>query len=447
MSAFINEREFRMSNHHTIGLFSAMFLVVGNIVGSGGFMLPASLASFGSISLLAWIFTAIGSTCIALVFAKFSTKIHKTGGPHVFIQEALGHKAAFFVAWGYWVLTWIGNAAIVISMNGYLNKIFEGAVSSELLLCIGIFLLVVVTALNVRGLKEATFFQNLTTFLKMLPLVIVPLIAFSLFDSHRLSEFVAPQFTFSEAFNGAAILTLWSFVGIESATVPAESVRNASKTIPRATVYGTLLAAIIYIVGCLALFGGIDLPELASSTAPFALAAEKALGGSFWGFFISIAAVICCIGSLNGWMLVVGQIPYGAAKQGLFPKFFAYSSHKGVPSYSIWASSICIIALLLLTFNKSLKSQFDFIAELATITLVFLFVILLVSYAKLQLRRVWKSHWDILLLMLASSYTLYNLYCAGVKMLLLSTLVVASGIPMYLYMRRNISKLERKHTL
>jgi basic amino acid/polyamine antiporter, APA family len=427
---------------HALGLFSATFLVVGNLVGSGVFMLPASLAVFGSISILSWLFTAAGSTMIALIFAKFSTKFNKTGGPHVFIQQAFGPTSAFFVAWGYWILTWIGNAAIVIVMYGYLNDLTRGALSTESLLLIGVAMLLSVTFLNMRGLKEASFVQNIITALKVLPLVIVPLATLSIFDTSKLLPLVNPTMSTLEAFNGAAILTLWSFVGIESATVPAEQVYNAKFTIPRATVYGTLIASVVYIIGCLALFGGIDSGELSGSTAPFALAADKVLGGTFWGDLISAAAVLCCIGSLNGWMLVVGQIPFGASQQGFFPKFFAHQSSRGVPTYSIAVSSLCMILILCLTFDNDLRNQFDIVAELATTTILLLFVIMLAAYAKLQIQKVWTGKLDLLLLILGSLYTIWTLYSAGLKMVILSTIIVLSGMPMYYCMRSKILDLK-----
>lgn len=428
------------SKHHHIGLISAISLVAGNLVGSGAFMLPSALASYGSISLLSWIFTSSGALVLALVFAKFSMKIRGTGGPHVFAGEAFGPHVSFFVAWGYWMLTWIGNAAIVVAMYGYLSDLSDGRLGTSHLFFIGLFILFLITIINLRGIKEASYIQNLITILKLVPMVLVPIAAFFIFDPERLTNFVPEGKTALSAFNGAALLTLWSFVGIESATVPAEEVKDPHTTIPKATIYGTLIAAIIYIIGNVALLGAVDPQELSQSPAPFALAADKVFGGLFWGNIVAAAAVVCCIGTLNGWMLVVGQIPFGAAKQGLFPKFFAHQSIRRVPTYGIIISAICMACILTMTFDPDLSEQFSFIAELATTTILLLFVVMLFAFGALIRKGMFISRFDRILLILGMIYTAWTLYGAGIKMLVLSSIVVISGAPMYIYMRKKFLK-------
>lgn len=428
------------STHRTIGLISAISLVAGNLVGSGAFMLPSGLANYGSISLLSWIFTSTGALILALIFAKFSMKFHATGGPHVFAGEAFGPHVSFFVAWGYWMLTWIGNAAIVVAMYGYLSDLSDGRLNSIELFFIGLCVLFLITLVNLRGIKEASFIQNLVTLLKLVPMVLVPIAAFFIFDPERLTHFVPTGKTALGAFNGAALLTLWSFVGIESATVPAEDVKDPHITIPKATIYGTLIAAVIYILGNLALLGAVDHTELAQSSAPFALAADKVFGGLFWGNVVAAAAVVCCIGTLNGWMLVVGQIPFGAAKQGLFPKFFALQSNRRVPIYGIIISAICMACILTMTFDPDLSKQFLFIAELATTTILLLFIVMLLAFGKLIQKGVFASRPDRILLILGIAYTSWTLYGAGLKMVALSAIIVISGSPMYMYMRKKLPK-------
>lgn len=428
------------STQRTIGLVSAISLVTGNLVGSGAFMLPSALASFGSISLLSWIFTSAGALVLALIFAKFSMKFQETGGPHVFAGAAFGSHVSFFVAWGYWMLTWIGNAAIVVAMYGYLSDLSDGRLVSSQLFFIGLGVLFIITLVNLRGIKEASVIQNLVTLLKLVPMVFVPIAAFFIFDPERLTHFVPAGKTAFGAFNGAALLTLWSFVGIESATVPAENVKDPHIIIPKATIYGTLIAAVIYILGNLAMLGAVDHGELAQSSAPFAMVADKVFGGLFWGNVVAAAAVICCIGTLNGWMLVVGQIPFGASKQGLFPKFFAHQSKRRAPTYGIIISALCMACILTMTFHPDLSEQFMFIAELATATILLLFIVMLLAFGQLIRKGIFNSSLDKILLTLGIAYTSWTLYGAGLKMVALSATVIFSGTPMYVYMRKKLPK-------
>lgn len=425
---------------HTLGLLSAVSLVAGNLVGSGAFMMPATLADYGSISLFSWLFTSAGAVVIALIFARLSMKYPHTGGPHVYAGKALGSHVSFFVAWGYWMLTWIGNAAVVVAMYGYLNDLFDGRLSPPVLFILGLAILCMITWVNLRGIKEASFIQNIVSLLKLVPLVLVPIAAFFIFDPDRLVPVVHNGQSIFNSFNSAAVLTLWCFVGIESATVPAENVRNPQVTIPKATVYGTLIAAITYILGNLALLGAVDHAELAVSGAPFALTADRVFGGVLWGNIVSAAAVVCCIGTLNGWMLVVGQIPFGAAKQGLFPKFFAQQSKRHVPTYGIVISALCMACILTTTFDPDLSEQFAFIAELATVTILLLFIVMLITFARLISKGIFTKYIDKVLLILGIAYTSWTLYGAGLKMASLSVIVVISGVPMYIYMRNKLPK-------
>jgi len=431
-----------MSKTHRrrIGLWSAIALVIGNLIGSGAFMLPASLAAFGSISMLAWVFTSAGAITLALMFAKMSVRVTKTGGPHVFAQAAFGDDTGFFVAWGYWMLTWIGNAAIVVAMYGYLNDLCGCYFSTFQLFLIGVFTILVITYINLLGIKEATLVQNVTTLLKLIPMVLVPVACFFVFKSENLLPFVAEGKTALSAFNAAALLTLWGFMGIESATVPAEEIENPKTTIPRATLIGTAFVAVVYILGNLALLGAVPAEILAGSTAPYAVAAKVVFGSDFWGKLVSLSAVICCIGTLNGWMLLVGQVPLGAAKAGLFPPIFAKVSANGIPTVGLIVSAICMIGILMMSFDPSLVKQFDFIIELANTTILLVFIVMLASYAVLILRDSNRTTSDVMILFFGSTYTIWTLWGAGVKMLSFSTIIIVSGLPVYFYVRKYFKK-------
>ncbi len=420
-----------MSHQQTrakIGLIGATALVLGNLVGSGAFVLPANMAKKGYIGLVSWGFTAAGAMLLALMFARLSMKVPKPGGPHVFVEAAYGNKTlSYYTAWGYWMLTWIGNAAIVVAMYAYFNDMVGEELSSYQLFSFGIATLAFMTYINVRGIQEANFVQILITVLKGIPMVAVPLIAFKNFRPEISLQFNLTGSSNLLAFQGAAVLTLWSFVGIESATVPADDVDQPTKTIPRATLLGTFLAGLVYIGGNFLLMGAVPLDVLAASDAPYATAATFLMGPSL-GKLVSIAAFICCIGTLNGWMLLVGQIPKGAADDGLFPKYFGVLSNRGVPARGIILSAVLMGLILLITLRPDLSDQFDFIAELAVTSLLLIFVIILGCYYELYVKVMGRLS-DYVIFILGGLYTVWSLYAAGVNMLLYSTVIIFSGYP------------------
>ena len=165
----------------------------------------------------------------------------------------------------------------------------------------------------------------------------------------------------------AATLTLWAFLGLESATIPADSVKDPSRTIPRATILGTLVAAVIYILATVGVMGILPAGELATSTSPFADAGE-AIWGSWAGSLIAMGAAISAFGALNGWILLQGQMPRAAAQDGLFPKVFGKMSSRGTPAMGLIISSVLATGLMALNYTASLVEQFTFIILLATLS-------------------------------------------------------------------------------
>ena len=277
------------SKTQKIGLITATSLVVGNMIGVGIFLLPATLVKYGSISLLGWIFTADGSLILARIFSNFSKIIvSKSGGPYAYSREGFGDFIAFLVAWGYWMSCWIGNGAIAIAIVGALSFFFPVLETNSLYsVSIGLSLIWFFTWINTRGIKESGRVQVVTTVLKLLPLVFVILVGAFFFRIDNFPEFNLTGESNLITLSAVATLTFYAFIGIESATVPAGDVENPKVTIPRATMLGTILTSIVYILGTIVLFGILPMDILQSSPAPFAEAA-KLIAGEFGGFFVSI---------------------------------------------------------------------------------------------------------------------------------------------------------------
>jgi len=358
----------RAPERRTVGLFIATALVVGNMVGSGVFLLPSSLAPFGGISLLGWLFTSAGAVMVALLMAGLARRMPRAGGPYAYTREGLGGLPAFLVAWGYWISIWSGNAAISVAFVGYMAAFFPPLAQSPVLgagaALASIWFL---TGVNALGVREAGILQLLTTILKLLPLVAVGTLGLLYLEPEHFVPFNASGRPAVSAVTATATLTLWAFVGLESATIPADSVKDPGRTIPRATVLGTLVAALVYVLATVGVMGALPAGELARSTAPFADAAARMWGG--WARpAVAFGAAVSAFGALNGWILLQGQMPLAAARDGLFPGVFGRVSKRGTPLARLVISSVLVTGLMALNFTASLVDQFTFIILLATLS-------------------------------------------------------------------------------
>lgn len=349
-----------------LGLVHASALVFGNVVGSGVFLLPASLAAYGGYGLGGWLLTSLGAMALALVFASLGRVMPIAGGPYAYVRRTLGDFAGFQVAWGYWIAMWSGNAAIAVAFVGYFGALFPSlAAKSWGNAAIGLVAIWTLTLVNARGVRVAGTVQVVTSALKLLPLLAIAAVGLVQFRPSMVPA-LSLDLTPLQALSATAALTLWAFLGLESATVPADSIETPERTIPRATLLGTGAAAVLYIASTLALFALIPTESLAASTAPFADAA-----GILWGpvgaTLIAAGAAISAFGTLNGWILLQGQLPQAAARDGLFPSIFARQSGRGTPIAGLLIGSSLQTALLLMNYSEGLVAQFTFIILLATL--------------------------------------------------------------------------------
>ena len=414
-------------------------LVVGNMIGSGVFLLPASLASYGSITIFSWIATAIGAMLLAMVFAKLSTLFPKTGGPYIYCKEGFGNFIGFQVAYNYWIYMWVGNAAIAVAFTGYLVPFIpELAHNDFLAFFVTVGVVWFFTLVNVIGVHLAGSFQLILTLLKLVPLTLIGVIGVFFIDVDHLTDFNMTGTSNFSALSGGAMLTLWAFLGMESASIPADEVKNPKKTIPRATLLGTGIAAVVYILSTIAIMGIIPMTELQKSTFPFADLAQKLFGS--WGMYVmGVTTAISCIGALNGWIFLQGQIPLAAAQDQLFPKCFGKVSKSRSPVFGILISSVLITFLLYLNFSKTRVDQFTFIISLATLaaiiaylyTSVVEFVIYIKHPDKVERGTVIKT---LIISGLAFIYTFWATVSAGQEIVFYGVLLMFTSIPIYGWM-------------
>lgn len=432
------------SKPQKIGLITTTSLVVGNMIGAGIFVLPAALAKYGSISLLGWIFTAIGALILAKIFSNFSKIIvSKSGGPYTYSRAGFGDFIAFLVAWGYWISCWVGNAAIAVAIISALSFFFPALETNPIYaIILGLSFIWILTWINSRGVKESGRIQVITTVLKLLPLVLVTAVGAFFFSFDNFPAFNLTDGSDFATFPVVAVITLYAFLGLESATIPAENVENPEVTVPRATMLGTIITTVVYILGTVVLFGILPVDILKESPTPFA-DAGTIIGGEAAGYFVAAGAAIAAIGALNGWILITSQIPMATAKDNLFPKIFKKENKNGVPIFGLIIGSVLTSIVMLMNFTNGLVDQFEFIVLLATLTSLvpYLFVaaayVLVIIDKKLHANNYIKTF---ILGGLGFAYSLWALYGSGQDTVFYGFFLLLMGIPFYILMQWNKRK-------
>ncbi|HUL79841.1 MAG TPA: amino acid permease [Vicinamibacteria bacterium] len=423
-----------------LGFWMATALVVGNIIGSGVYMLPASLAPHGRSSLVGWLFTATGALLLATVFAALSRAFPKDGGPYVFTRAAFGELAGFVVAWGYWVSVWVGNAAIATGAVSYTSTLAPWIASvpgASATVTIGVVWLL--TLVNCWGVRAAGWVQAVTTVLKLLPLLAVALLGGFFVRSENVAAFAAAPLSL-DGTTAAATLALWALLGFESATVPADKVEDPGRTIPRATMLGTVVTALVCTLACCMVLLVVPAPQLAASNAPFAEAARL-----FWGEgsarLVALFAAISAYGALNGWILLQGELPFAMAKDGVFPSPFARESRRHTPAFALVSTSGLVTLLVLANFHGSMAQVFTFMILLATSANLVAYLVCSLALLVLMRRDALPggrrgTSGLAVAGVLGALYSLWAIAGAGKEATAWGAVLLAAGLPVYALMKR-----------
>ncbi|MEM9328421.1 MAG: amino acid permease [Bacteroidota bacterium] len=421
-----------------LGFWTSTSLVVGNMIGSGVFLLPASLAAFGSISLLGWLLSAIGAAALAFVFIELSKLLPaQSGGPYTYSRSGLGDFAGFLVAWGYWVSLWCTNAAIAVALVSYLGVFFPSLQENLVLsTTVGLAIIWLVVWINTLGIREAGLFQLVTSILKIGPLVAIGTIGLFFIDFDNFFPVNISDSTNFGAVTAAASLTCFAYMGLECATIPAADVEDPARTIPRATYFGLGITALVYILGTTSLLGIIPAAELRNSNAPFADAAAIMWGG--WAaYLVAAGAVISTLGALNGWILVQGQIPAAIAKDDLFPPLFGKLNRNGVPALGIILSSVLISVLMVMNYTKGLVGAFQFMLLLASMTALIAYLFTSAAYVVVSIRSQGLDHGTGIRLVIALVAFLFSVWAiagSGYEIVYWGFILLMAGIPIYVWM-------------
>ena len=404
------------------------------MIGSGIFLLPSSLAEYGGISIIGWMVSATGGLILAKVFSELGKRFPQTGGPYTFAKQGFGDFPAFLVAWGYWISICCTNAAITVTMLSYLSIFFPILNEVPIVAAIaGLVTIWLLTYINSRGVKEAGWVQLVTTILKLVPLFLIALVGSFYLELAHFQPFNLSSESSLSAITATTTLTLFAYLGIESATIPAGNIADPEKNIPRATIIGTLVATFAYILGSIAVMGLIPPETLAKSTAPFADAAV-----TIWGEdarnWVALGIVISTFGALNGWIMMQGQIPYAAARDRLFPKVFGEISTRQTPTKGLILSSMLVSGLMLMNYSKSLIQAFEFMILLATLTCLVPYLFSTATHLLFALRSGKKMAW--IWGSLGFLFSMWAIVGSGEEVVFWGFLALMAGIPFYVWVKR-----------
>jgi APA family basic amino acid/polyamine antiporter len=427
-----------LSAPRVIGFWTAVALVIGNIIGSGVFLLPASLAPYGGLAFGGWLISGAGAIMLAIVFARLSRANPAAGGVYAYSRDGFGDLAGFLVAWGYWTALWSGCSALAVAFVGYVGAFAPAVAGSPVAAAaLAIAALWVVVAINVAGLREAGVVQIATTIIKLVPIVVIGGAGLVYFSP---VNFAVPAGATPGGFVGTtgtlfaiASLTLWALLGMESATVPAASVENPERTIPRATIVGTAVAVVVSVMATAGVMSLVSHETLTTTTAPFADAARQLFGDRAAGF-VAIGAAVSVLGALNGWMMLTGQLPVAVANDGMFPKWFGRLSARGTPANATIAGGVLATLLILANYSRNLVALFTFVIQLATLST-------LVPYVFCSLAAYMKPGGK-LVPVLAFLFSMAAIYGAGPEVVFWGFILLLGGLPIFAVMRLNARRAQ-----
>ena len=418
-----------------MSLMQLTFIVAVNMMGSGIIMLPTNMAKVGAISLLSWIVTAVGSMAIAYGFAQAGIFNQRSGGMAAYAEDAYGKDGYFITFYLYFVSLAIGNVAIGISAVGYLATFFPWLASTPIATCVGVIgLLWVTTVANFGGPAITGKIGSVTVWGVILPVGLLSIIGWYWFNGATFNAAWNPQGLSLGAGMGSSIsLTLWAFLGMESAAQNSAAVENPKRDVPLACLFGTLGAAVIYILSTSVIQGIVPNAELAESTGPFGLAFAHMFNPTV-GSIVMALAVLACVGSLLGWQFTLSQTAKSAADERMFPSFFSKVNSMGAPIVGMIFMGVVQTVLALSTISPSLSEQFGVLVNLAVVTNVVPYIIalsalpLMMQTAGLEQGKYRKN---MVVAVLAILYSVYAIYASGKDAVLGGAIVWGIGYLIY----------------
>ncbi|EOC1531290.1 putrescine-ornithine antiporter [Cronobacter turicensis] len=423
-----------MSKSNKMGVVQLTILTMVNMMGSGIIMLPTKLAEVGTISIISWLVTAVGSMALAWAFAKCGMFSRKSGGMGGYAEYAFGKSGNFMANYTYGVSLLIANVAIAISAVGYGSELFGAALTPVQTGIATLCVLWICTVANFGGARLTGKLSSVTVWGVIIPVVGLSVIGWFWFSPSLYAASWNPHHVpFFDAVGSSIAMTLWAFLGLESACANTEVVENPERNVPIAVLGGTLGAAVIYIISTNVIAGIVPNLDLARSTAPFGLAFAQMFTPGVGKIIMALMVMSCC-GSLLGWQFTIAQVFRSSADEGYFPKVFSRLSRAEAPVKGMLTIVIIQSVLSLMTISPSLNKQFNVLVNLAVVTNIIPYIfsmaalVIIQQVAKVPPRKAKQAN---LVALLGAIYSFYALYSSGQEAMLYGAMVTFMGWTLY----------------
>ncbi len=427
-----------------LGLTSSTALVIGSIIGTGVFTMPAVMAGAGTSSIITLAVIAVGAVLLGVLFGQLTTRIptHE-GGLYAYARHEFGDFAGYLTAWCYWITCWAGNAAIVASWVLYVESLF-GISNPSSLTNFGIALtgLWIPAFINLAGVRQMAWFQNATVILKFLPLLLIAIIGWFWVTASNFGPFNASGGSLYDGIGIAAGVALFSFIGVETAAIVAGKVKDPRKNVARASIAGTAISGLLYVAVTAVVMGLVPHEALVKDGAPFVAAFRTMFHNAGWvGKLVALTAVISGIGALNGWTMVTAEMPYVAAKDGLFLNVFARLTRKNVPWVGVVVSTVVASVLMGWSYSGSTGLKvFTYLVYLSVVTVAIpYFFSACAQFAFLVSRRRkvqgWQFARDLAISVTGLLFSLWVTFASGYQAVYQAMVLVLVGLPLYGFLK------------
>jgi APA family basic amino acid/polyamine antiporter len=428
---------------HALGLTSATGLVIGSIVGTGIFTAPAVIAGAGTMGIMVFGVIALGAMLLAILFGQLTKRIpNSDGGLYAYSRHEFGDFAGYLVGWCYWIQSWAGNAAIVSSWVFYVDALFGFNHITGLenwgIAMVGLWVPAIV---NLVGIRQMAWFQNVTVVLKFLPLLFVGVVGWFFVAKANFGPFNASGGSLYSAIGIAAGVALFSFIGVEAAAMTAKRVENPRVNVARASLLGTGLSAVLYVLVTAAVMGLVPHHALVNNGSPFVNAFQTIFNGAGWaGKFIAAIAVISGIGALNGWTLIVTETSRAMAQDNLFPRPFAWTDKKGTAWFGILVGTALPSLLMLWRYSTSSGLKvFTYLVALTVVTVAipyFMSAIAQLTYLVSRRRKVqgWQFARDLCVAGASVLFSMWVAFANPYQVIYQTVLVLMVGVIVYAFL-------------